>query len=61
MQTLSRASHVPADMTLADAHELASRIEDDIRDGQPHMQDVVVHTEPSVNVGGHGPADGTCR
>ncbi|HEV7885571.1 MAG TPA: cation transporter dimerization domain-containing protein, partial [Solirubrobacteraceae bacterium] len=37
---------VPADMTLAAAHELASRLEDDIRDGQPHMQDVVVHTEP---------------
>jgi cation diffusion facilitator family transporter len=37
---------VPADMTLADAHELASRLEDDIRDGQSHVQDVVVHTEP---------------
>jgi cation diffusion facilitator family transporter len=37
---------VPADMPLADAHELASRLEDDIRGGQPHMQDVVVHTEP---------------
>jgi divalent metal cation (Fe/Co/Zn/Cd) transporter len=37
---------VPADMTLSVAHELASRLEDDIRDGQPHMQDVVVHTEP---------------
>ena len=37
---------VPADMTLSDAHELASRLEDGIRDGQPHMQDVVVHTEP---------------
>jgi divalent metal cation (Fe/Co/Zn/Cd) transporter len=37
---------VPADMTLPDAHELASRLEDEIRDGQPHMQDVVVHTEP---------------
>ena len=37
---------VPADMTLADVHELASRLEDDIREGQPHMQDVVVHTEP---------------
>src|SRR4051794_21326043 len=37
---------VPADMTLSDAHELASRLEDDIRAGQPHMQDVVVHTEP---------------
>ena len=38
---------VPAEMTLPDAHELASRLEDDIRDGQPHMQDVVVHTEPT--------------
>jgi cation diffusion facilitator family transporter len=37
---------VPGDMTLPDAHELASRLEDDIRNGQPHMQDVVVHTEP---------------
>jgi cation diffusion facilitator family transporter len=37
---------VPGRLTLADAHELASRLEDDIRDGQPHMQDVVVHTEP---------------
>jgi cation diffusion facilitator family transporter len=37
---------VPADMALPDAHELASRLEDDIRAGQPHMQDVVVHTEP---------------
>jgi cation diffusion facilitator family transporter len=33
-------------MTLREAHELASRLEDDIRAGQPHMQDVVVHTEP---------------
>jgi cation diffusion facilitator family transporter len=37
---------VPAKMTLSDAHELASRLEDDIREAQPHMQDVVVHTEP---------------
>lgn len=37
---------VPPDMTLSDAHELASRLEDDIRDGQSRMQDVVVHTEP---------------
>ena len=37
---------VPADMTLPDAHELASRLEDEIRAGEPHMQDVVVHTEP---------------
>ena len=28
------------------AAELASRLEDDIRAGQAHMQDVVVHTEP---------------
>jgi cation diffusion facilitator family transporter len=34
------------DVALPDAHELASRLEDDIRDGQPHMTDVVVHTEP---------------
>jgi divalent metal cation (Fe/Co/Zn/Cd) transporter len=37
---------VPAEMSLADAHELAGRLEDDIRAGRPHMQDVVVHTEP---------------
>ncbi len=37
---------VPADMTLPAAHELASRLEDEIREGEPHMQDVVVHTEP---------------
>jgi cation diffusion facilitator family transporter len=32
--------------SLADAHDLASRLEDEIRAGQPHMRDVVVHTEP---------------
>ncbi|MEA2213226.1 MAG: hypothetical protein QOF83_3174 [Solirubrobacteraceae bacterium] len=37
---------VSLQMTLSAAHELASRLEDDIRAGQPHMQDVVVHTEP---------------
>ena len=37
---------VPPGMTLPDAHELASRLEDDIRDQQSRMQDVVVHTEP---------------
>jgi cation diffusion facilitator family transporter len=37
---------VPADVTLPEAHDLASRLEDDIREGQPHLQDVVVHTEP---------------
>jgi cation diffusion facilitator family transporter len=31
---------------LSDAHELASRLEDDIRDGRPQLADVVVHTEP---------------
>lgn len=36
----------PAHANLAQAHDLASRLEEDIRDGQPHMQDVVVHTEP---------------
>jgi cation diffusion facilitator family transporter len=35
-----------SDTSLTDAHELASRLEDDIRDGRPHMTDVVVHTEP---------------
>ena len=34
------------DTALPDAHELASRLEDDIREAQPHMTDVVVHTEP---------------
>lgn len=35
-----------AETALPDAHELASRLEDDIREAQPHMADVVVHTEP---------------
>jgi cation diffusion facilitator family transporter len=39
---------VPPGMSLPDAHELASRLEDDIREAQPHMQDVVVHTEPAT-------------
>jgi divalent metal cation (Fe/Co/Zn/Cd) transporter len=34
------------DTRLADAHKLASRLEDDIREAQPHIADVVVHTEP---------------
>ncbi len=37
---------VPPDMPLPEAHDLASRLEDDIRKGQSHAQDVVVHTEP---------------
>ena len=40
------AVHVQPEMSLSDAHELASRLEDDIREAQPHMADVVVHTEP---------------
>ncbi len=37
---------VPPDVPLPEAHDLASRLEDDIRAGQPHVLDVVVHTEP---------------
>ena len=37
---------VPPDMPLPEAHDLASRLEGDIREGQSHAQDVVVHTEP---------------
>ncbi|MEA2382619.1 MAG: hypothetical protein QOH72_2590 [Solirubrobacteraceae bacterium] len=37
---------VPATMSLPEAHDLSSRLEDDIRAGQAHLQDVVVHTEP---------------
>jgi cation diffusion facilitator family transporter len=35
------------DAGLGEAHNLASVLEDDIREGQPHMADVVVHTEPA--------------
>jgi cation diffusion facilitator family transporter len=35
-----------ADTPLPQAHELASRLEDDIRRSRPHMVEVVVHTEP---------------
>jgi divalent metal cation (Fe/Co/Zn/Cd) transporter len=37
---------VGATATLREAHELASRIEDDIRRDADHIADVVVHTEP---------------
>jgi cation diffusion facilitator family transporter len=37
---------VPPEVTLPEAHDLASGLEDDIREGQPHLLDVVVHTEP---------------
>jgi cation diffusion facilitator family transporter len=33
-------------ISLLDAHVLASRLEDDIREAQPRIADVVVHTEP---------------
>ena len=32
--------------SLGEAHLLASRLEDDIREASPHIADVVVHTEP---------------
>ena len=34
------------DTKLSAAHELVSRLEDDIREAQPDMTDVVVHMEP---------------
>jgi divalent metal cation (Fe/Co/Zn/Cd) transporter len=37
---------VGSGVALPEAHELASRLEEDIRRDQPHMADVVVHTEP---------------
>jgi divalent metal cation (Fe/Co/Zn/Cd) transporter len=37
---------VGSTVTLRDAHELASRIEDDIRRDSDYIADVVVHTEP---------------
>jgi cation diffusion facilitator family transporter len=37
---------VGIDMSLHDAHELASRLEDDIRHDRDYIADVVVHTEP---------------
>jgi divalent metal cation (Fe/Co/Zn/Cd) transporter len=42
---------VAPDMGLPEAHELASRLEEDIRRGQPRMADVVVHTEPGQGDG----------
>jgi cation diffusion facilitator family transporter len=37
---------VGSDVGLAEAHELAGRLEEEIRRSQPHVTDVVVHTEP---------------
>jgi cation diffusion facilitator family transporter len=38
--------HVPPDRTLAEAHALASEVEERIRRQRPEIADVVVHTEP---------------
>jgi cation diffusion facilitator family transporter len=38
--------HVPPDRTLAEAHALASEVEERIRSERPEIADVVVHTEP---------------
>jgi cation diffusion facilitator family transporter len=38
---------VGSDVGLADAHELAGRLEEEIRRSQPHLIDIVVHTEPA--------------
>ncbi|HMJ35960.1 MAG TPA: cation diffusion facilitator family transporter [Baekduia sp.] len=38
-----------ADTSLTDAHELASRLEDDIRQDRDWIADVVVHTEPAID------------
>jgi divalent metal cation (Fe/Co/Zn/Cd) transporter len=35
------------DATLADAHRLASELEEDLRRQYPFIADVVVHTEPA--------------
>jgi divalent metal cation (Fe/Co/Zn/Cd) transporter len=37
---------VPAERTLAEAHGLASEVEERIRERLPEIADVVVHTEP---------------
>jgi cation diffusion facilitator family transporter len=37
---------IGVEVSLADAHDLASRLEDDIRQGRGYIADVVVHTEP---------------
>ena len=37
---------VAADLSLSEAHELAGRLEEEIRRSHPYLVDVVVHTEP---------------
>jgi divalent metal cation (Fe/Co/Zn/Cd) transporter len=37
---------VAAELSLSDAHELAGRLEEEIRRSHPYLVDVVVHTEP---------------
>jgi divalent metal cation (Fe/Co/Zn/Cd) transporter len=38
---------VAPELALAAAHDLAGRLEEEIRRSQPHIVDVVVHTEPA--------------
>jgi divalent metal cation (Fe/Co/Zn/Cd) transporter len=38
--------YVPPERTLAEAHALASEVEERIRERLPETADVVVHTEP---------------
>jgi divalent metal cation (Fe/Co/Zn/Cd) transporter len=38
--------HVPGEHTLAEAHALATEVEERIRQELPEIADVVVHTEP---------------
>jgi divalent metal cation (Fe/Co/Zn/Cd) transporter len=40
---------VGSDVELSEAHDLAGRLEEEIRRSQPHIVDVVVHTEPVKN------------
>jgi divalent metal cation (Fe/Co/Zn/Cd) transporter len=39
---------VAPELRLSEAHDLASRLEEDIRREQPQIADVVVHTEPAL-------------
>ncbi len=40
--------HVPPDMTVLKAHEVAHRVEDTIKDHYREVVDIVVHVEPHV-------------
>jgi divalent metal cation (Fe/Co/Zn/Cd) transporter len=45
-QVLFLTVAVAAELSLSEAHELAGRLEEEIRRSHPHLIDVVVHTEP---------------